>query len=72
MDRLRALPGVTAVGVVNNIPLDEGTGRHPRSQPKARAKSVGPLLDMNVTGGDYFRVMGIELLQGRTFTTPRR
>lgn len=26
MDRLRALPGVTAVGVVNNIPLDEGTG----------------------------------------------
>jgi predicted permease len=26
MDRLRALPGVTSVGVVNNIPLDEGTG----------------------------------------------
>ena len=26
MDRLRALPGVTGVGVVNNIPLDEGTG----------------------------------------------
>src|SRR5436190_12612913 len=25
MDRLRALPGVTGVGVVNNIPLDEGT-----------------------------------------------
>jgi len=25
MNRLRALPGVTAVGVVNNIPLDEGT-----------------------------------------------
>ena len=26
MDRLRALPGVSGVGVVNNIPLDEGTG----------------------------------------------
>lgn len=26
MDRLRALPGVSAVGVVNNLPLDEGTG----------------------------------------------
>ena len=25
MDMLRALPGVTGVGVVNNIPLDEGT-----------------------------------------------
>ncbi len=27
MDRVRALPGVSDVGVVNNIPLDEGTGR---------------------------------------------
>ena len=27
MDRLRALPGVTGVGVVNNIPLDEGHRR---------------------------------------------
>src|SRR5262249_48007336 len=26
MDRLRALPGVSLVGIVNNIPLDEGTG----------------------------------------------
>src|SRR4029079_2490376 len=25
MNRIRALPGVTTVGVVNNIPLDEGT-----------------------------------------------
>ncbi len=68
MDRLRALPGVTAVGVVNNIPLDEGTnGVRVRSAEKA-ADAGGALLDMNFTGGDYFRVMGIELLQGRTFT----
>jgi hypothetical protein len=26
MERLRALPGVSTVGIVNNIPLDEGTG----------------------------------------------
>jgi predicted permease len=66
MDRLRALPGVTGVGVVNNIPLDEGTG-----STRARAEGLsgeGALLRVNFTGGDYFRIMGIKLLQGRGFT----
>jgi predicted permease len=68
MDRLRALPGVTGVGVVNNIPLDEGTGGfRVRTDATADAASAS-LLNLNFTGGDYFRVMGIRLLQGRTFT----
>jgi predicted permease len=67
MDRLRALPGVTGVGVVNNIPLDEGTSSV-RMRTDAGAGGEGTLLRMNFTGGDYFRVMGIKLLQGRAFT----
>jgi predicted permease len=66
MDRLRALPGVSAVGIVNNIPLDEGTGGL-RVQPDGTT-GEGVLVDGNFTGGDYFTVMGIDLLQGRTFT----
>jgi predicted permease len=68
MDRLRALPGVTAVGVVNNIPLDEGTGGTRFLTESMSAEGGGTLIDMNFTGGDYFRAMGIDLLQGRTFT----
>lgn len=68
MDRLRALPGVTTVGVVNNIPLDEGTGTGRFLTDSMAPEGGGALLDQNFTGGDYFRVMGIELLRGRWFT----
>jgi predicted permease len=68
MDRLRALPGVTGVGVVNNIPLDEGTGSGRFLTESLDAQSGGVLLDQNFAGGDYFKVMGIDLLRGRPFT----
>ena len=68
MDRLRALPGVTTVGVVNNLPLDEGTGGGRWLTESMPADSTGTLLDQNWTAGDYFRAMGIKLLRGRTFT----
>ena len=67
MDRLRALPGVTAVGVVNNLPLDEGVGGI-RVLTEGMAADEGARVGRNFTGGDYFRALGIKLLQGRTFT----
>ena len=69
MDRLRALPGVTDVGVVNNLPLDEGTSNGRFLTPAMSPDAGGMLLGVNFTGGDYFRAMGIHLLQGRTFTS---
>ncbi len=68
MNRLRALPGVTAVGVVNNIPLDEGTGGGRFLTDAMSDDGGGVLLDQNFAGGDYFRAMGITLLTGRAFT----
>jgi predicted permease len=75
MNRLRALPGVTAVGVVNNIPLDEGTGTVRVRTPEMQGDGGAVLLSLNFTGGDYFKAMSIPVLQGRTFnneeaTTP--
>jgi putative ABC transport system permease protein len=68
MDRLRALPGVSAVGVVNNIPLDEGTSGFRVFTDGMASDATGHLVDLNFTGGDYFKAMGIALLQGRPFT----
>jgi len=68
MDRIRALPGVTGVGIVNNIPLDEGTGTIRVRTEGMTEETEGTSVQLNFTGGDYFRVMGINLLQGRPFT----
>jgi putative ABC transport system permease protein len=68
MERLRALPGVSAVGIVNNIPLDEGTAQARFLTDAMAEAGGGALLKQNFSAGDYFRAMGIELLQGRTFT----
>lgn len=66
MSRLRALPGVTAVGVVNNLPLDEGTGNLPVF-PDGATSGNPVQLDFNIAAGDYFKAMGIALLDGRAF-----
>jgi putative ABC transport system permease protein len=68
MNRLRALPGVTAVGVVNNIPLDEGTSSERFLSESMDPQGGGVRLSVNFSGGDHFKVMGIDLLRGRPFT----
>ncbi len=72
-ERVRALPGVRAVGVVDNLPL---SGAWSQYTTKVQEFAVGALPEMmgktieyqqGVIGGDYFRVMGIPLKAGRTF-----
>jgi putative ABC transport system permease protein len=68
MQRLRALPGVQMVGLVENIPLNESTASV-RVKPEGFAGDVesGPLVHATFTAGDYFKAMGIGLLAGRPF-----
>ncbi len=70
MDRLRALPGVTSVGLIENVPLNEGTRASSFRTPEMTADAgEGPLLRYTFAAGDYFRTMGIALLSGRPFDT---
>jgi predicted permease len=69
MERLRALPGVQSVGIVENVPLDEGTGdTRFRSEEMGGEPGSGPLLNYTFSAGDYFKTMGIKVLAGRGFT----
>lgn len=66
MDRLRALPGVQSVGLIENVPLDEGT-----ATARVRSESTsgeGALLHVTFAGADYYKTMGIRVLAGRPFT----
>jgi predicted permease len=68
MERVAALPGVEGVGIVENVPLDEGlSGQRFRTEDQA-GEEAGALLRYTWAAGDYFRVMDIEVLRGRVFS----
>ncbi len=69
MDRLRALPGVESVGLVENVPLDEGLSAGPfRREDQAGDPDAGTQLSSTFAAADYFQTMEIAVLAGRPFT----
>ena len=68
MDRLRALPGVESVGLVENVPLNEGTAVVAfRTEGMPDDPMAGVRLNVTFAAGDYFRTMGIAVLDGEPF-----
>ncbi len=70
LERLAALPGVQAVGIASNLPL---TGRWEIAfHPEGGSESADYAAQGTWVSNDYFRAMGIALLQGRGFTVDDR
>jgi putative ABC transport system permease protein len=70
LDRVRALPGVSGAAVVNTLPLG-GRVRKLSAEVENHAPASSqplPLFWENIVSPDYFRLMNIHLLSGRTFT----
>lgn len=75
LDSVRAIPGVTAVGAVNHLPLTADAGRSPRAASAIVAHTAaGPVTDGEVgagfhaVDGEYFTAMRIPVQRGRAFT----
>ena len=69
LDRVAALPGVQSVGIVENVPLNEGTtNTRIRTETSNSDGGEGVSLKQNYTAGDYFKTMQIAMLDGRAFT----
>ena len=68
MERLRALPGVELVGLVENLPLNEGTSLVPfRADGGTSGADEGQQLRLTFAAGDYFAAMDIAVRAGRPF-----
>jgi len=69
VERLRALPGVESVGIIENVPLNEGlsSGRFLREE-EAGDPDGGEALSYTFASGEAFETMGIEILEGSAFT----
>jgi len=67
-ERIAAMPGVESVGLVENVPLDEGLrGSGFYVEGRANGPDDAIQLDFTYAAGDYFGTMGIEVLRGRPF-----
>jgi putative ABC transport system permease protein len=68
LDRLRGIPGVTSAGIVENVPLDEGTSIGPiQVEGQDDNAATPPRLNYTFAGPDYFKTMGIKVVRGREF-----
>ena len=70
LERTRAIPGVTSAGLISTLPF---SGRLSAGSftivGRALPRTATPPHALNDrAGGDYFRVMGIPLLEGRLFS----
>jgi len=70
MSRLAAIPGVEAVGATSKLPLVDIGGNHNGAWLKDRPITADQLPTIHSTASvtqDYFKAMGIPLIEGRTF-----
>jgi len=71
LGRLRTLPGVKAAGLCNSLPLSRRQrmviGLRFQGQPARPSDQVQSIPSISVSP-DYFRAMGIPIIQGRPFT----
>jgi putative ABC transport system permease protein len=70
-ERIRALPGVRSVGIVNFLPLYGGLGSSTGFTVEGKPEpppGEGPVTNVRVADSGYFQTMGIPLLRGRNFS----
>ena len=68
LDRVSALPGVVSAGMVNRLPLAGGNQTGSLEFEGSSVQPAGGLsLDWRTATPDYFRTLGISLVEGRFF-----
>ena len=67
LEKLRVAPGVQAAAITTKLPLLGGTNGYIVIPGQQTESMTGPLVENSSVSADYFRTMGVPLLEGRTF-----
>ena len=70
LDQIRTSPAVAGTALVNTLPLGGRVAKRSldvENYAPAAGQDLSPLFWLHVVTPDYFRVMGVPLLSGRTF-----
>jgi putative ABC transport system permease protein len=68
LERIKDVPGVVSVGLVNTIPITGGVGTDFEIVGRPETISEEPYADIRIIDSEYFRAMEIPLLKGRWFS----
>src|SRR5262249_4827477 len=69
IERLKSLPGVQSVGTVTFLPLSGWRGgRTVSSEGRSTPQNQQPIALWSSVTPDYFRALGVQLMEGRFFT----
>jgi putative ABC transport system permease protein len=68
LEKVTNIPGLESVALSNRMPLEGGSNGYVALRGKPFQPMSGPLVETHAVSPDYFRVMGIPILQGRVFT----
>jgi len=75
LERLRALPGVSAATTVTRPPFSGPGGwdaPYTGEGQSTESREANPVLNLELAGADYFATLGIPILRGRAFTEQDR
>ena len=68
IDKLKNSPGIEAAAITSKLPLRGGNNGYVKIPGQQEDSMTGPLVEFSAVSVDYFRVMGIPLLDGRELT----
>jgi putative ABC transport system permease protein len=68
LEQARRIAGVESAALSDRMPLEGGSNYYATVRGRPFQRMSGPLVETHSVSPDYFRVMGVRLLQGRVFT----
>jgi macrolide transport system ATP-binding/permease protein len=69
LERVGNIPGVQAVSLASTLPIAVDSSSVPFFSEEVPEAQEGLKINVNLVGPDYFRAIGLPLLQGRAFTS---